>query len=188
VVLGGRKWLSRRAINEAGTSQFPVPIDQPTDTRQQTLAYSLHDSPIGLLSWIYEKLHDWTDSYPWTPDEICTWISIYWFSTAGPGAASRIYYEATHSNDNPATRITRERTTQYVGNGVKLGLLHAPKELRVQPTLWTHTQGDVVFERRHEKGGHFFAWECPDELVQDVRDMFKKGMGAYGVVEGKDGY
>lgn len=38
-------------------------------TRPQTLGYSLADSPVGLLAWIYEKLHDWTDDYPWTDDE-----------------------------------------------------------------------------------------------------------------------
>lgn len=35
----------------------------------------------------------WTDDYPWTTDEILTWISIYYFSTAGPGANIYTYYE-----------------------------------------------------------------------------------------------
>ena len=35
----------------------------------QTLNYGLADSPAGLLAWIYEKLVDWTDSYPWEDDE-----------------------------------------------------------------------------------------------------------------------
>lgn len=35
-------------------------------TKPQTAGYGLHDSPVGLLAWIYEKLHDWTDDYPWT--------------------------------------------------------------------------------------------------------------------------
>ena len=38
-------------------------------TKPQTLAYSLADSPAGLLAWIYEKLSTWTDDYPWTDDE-----------------------------------------------------------------------------------------------------------------------
>ncbi len=38
-------------------------------TRPQTLGYSLADSPVGLLAWIYEKLVEWTDGYPWTDDE-----------------------------------------------------------------------------------------------------------------------
>ena len=38
-------------------------------TQPQTLGYSLADSPVGLLAWIYEKLHNWTDDYPWEDDE-----------------------------------------------------------------------------------------------------------------------
>jgi hypothetical protein len=38
-------------------------------TQPQTLGYGLADSPVGLLSWIYEKLVNWTDSYPWDDDE-----------------------------------------------------------------------------------------------------------------------
>lgn len=47
-------------------------------SRPQTIGYALSDSPVALLAWIYEKLVAWTDEYPWTDDEICTWISIYW--------------------------------------------------------------------------------------------------------------
>lgn len=32
-------------------------------TIPQTLTYVLNDSPVALLAWIYEKLHDWTDEY-----------------------------------------------------------------------------------------------------------------------------
>ena len=157
-------------------------------TKPQTLGYSLADSPVGMLAWIYEKLHDWTDLYAWSYDEICTWMNIYWFSTAGPAASLRLYYEAVHENDNPATRVPRECTREYIGGGVKLGLTHAPRDLRVLPRTWTRTQGDVVFERGHESGGHFLAWERPEELVGDVRDMFGKSGGAYNVVKGKSGY
>lgn len=41
-------------------------------TKPQTLGYSLADSPVGLLAWIYEKLVAWADNYPWTDDEGCT--------------------------------------------------------------------------------------------------------------------
>jgi hypothetical protein len=89
-------------------------------SKPQTLAYALNDSPVALLAWIYEKLHDWTDSYPWTDDEIFTWVSIYQFSRAGPGAAHRIYYEVTHTKPGPKT-ITRDQIENYIPN-VKLGL------------------------------------------------------------------
>lgn len=38
-------------------------------TKPQTLGYSLADSPVGLLAWIYEKLVNWTDAYQWEDDE-----------------------------------------------------------------------------------------------------------------------
>jgi hypothetical protein len=44
-------------------------------TKPQSLAYGLWDSPVGLLAWIREKLDTWTDNYPWTDDEIITWVS-----------------------------------------------------------------------------------------------------------------
>lgn len=65
-------------------------------TQPQPIGFALGDSPVGLLAWMDEKLHDWTDAYPWTDDEIPTWVSIYWFSSAGPAASIRIYYEAQH--------------------------------------------------------------------------------------------
>lgn len=67
-------------------------------SRPQTVAYCLEDSPVGLLGWMFEKLIHWTDDYPWTEDEILTWVSIYWFSRAGPGASVRTYFEA----ENPS--------------------------------------------------------------------------------------
>lgn len=43
---------------------------------------------------MYEKLHAWTDDYDWQPEEVCTWVSLYWLSAAGPAASVRIYYES----------------------------------------------------------------------------------------------
>lgn len=108
-------------------------------TKPQTLSYAFADSPVALLAWIYEKLHDWTDGYPWTDDEILTWISIYWFSTSGPNAHVRIYYEAAH---NPTPKVPgREVASEWNGR-VKLGLAHFPKELSVVPRLWGKTMGE----------------------------------------------
>lgn len=154
-------------------------------TKPQTLGYALADSPIGLLAWIYEKLHDWTDDYPWTDDEILTWISIYWFSTAGPAASLRIYYEAIHTND--PSDPSRDSTANWVPN-VKLGLCYMPKELGVVPKTWGRTMGPVVYESEHDKGGHFAAWERPEVIVEDLRKMFGKGGPCYGIVEGSKGY
>ena len=152
-------------------------------TKPQTLSYSLADSPVGLLAWIYEKLRDWTDSYPWSDIEILTWVSIYWFSTAGPGASLRIYYEASRPNQT----YGRNRTELWIPT-VKLGVSHFPKDITVVPKAFAKTMGPLVFEAEKERGGHFAAHECPEELAADLRSMFGKGGGAAGVVQGKSGY
>lgn len=155
-------------------------------TKPQTLGYGLTDSPVALLSWIYEKLHDWTDSYPWTPEEVCTWVSVYWFSVAGPAASCRIYYEIGRSGFW-GERLKRPQFKQWLG-GVKIGISHFPRDIHVLPSTWTRSVGNCVFEKDHEGGGHFAAWERPLEIVADVREMFGKQGGAYRVVQGKDGY
>lgn len=154
-------------------------------TKPQTIGTALADSPVALLAWIYEKLHDWTDSYPWTDDEILTWVSIYWFSRAGPEASVRKYYETFHTE--PVSRFSLERVMSYIPK-VKLGLAHLPREISVVPATWVDGLGSVVWQSEHTKGGHFAAWEVPDIIVQDLQGMLGRGGPCYKVVPGNDGY
>ncbi|KAJ3504689.1 hypothetical protein NLJ89_g7803 [Agrocybe chaxingu] len=159
---------------EKGSGYFREQATQP-----QTLGYSLADSPAGLLAWIYEKLVNWTDGYPWDDDEVLTWVSIYWFSRAGPAASLRIYYEVFKSNPN----IFEDAATTTI----PMGYSYFPKELIVLPRRWLRAP-NLVFESKHESGGHFAAYEKPEELVGDLRRMFGKSGPAFGVVPGKTGY
>lgn len=45
-----------------------------------------------------------------------------------------------------------------------------------------------VYQSEHGKGGHFAAWEMPEAIVGDLRNMFGRGGPCFGIVEGKDGY
>ncbi|KAF2020167.1 alpha/beta-hydrolase [Aaosphaeria arxii CBS 175.79] len=151
-------------------------------TRPQTLGYSLADSPVGLLGWVYEKLGIWSDGYEWSDDEVCTWLSIYWFSTAGPAASVRIYYEAARDSNN-----VFEKAMKYNGK-VPLGLSYFPKEVCLLPRAWGPTLGPIIFRNEHDHGGHFAAYEVPDRLAGDLGIMFGRGGPAFGCVPGKDGY
>ncbi|KAI0060465.1 alpha/beta-hydrolase [Artomyces pyxidatus] len=148
-------------------------------TRPQTLGYGLADSPAGLLAWVYEKLLVWSDDYPWQDDEVLTWLSIYWFSRAGPAASLRIYYELA-------------RTGEFGGKlpvaSIPIGVSYFPKEIVLAPHTWIRATGNVVFEARHPSGGHFAAHEKPEFLVGDVRAMFGKGGPVAGIVPGHSGY
>jgi hypothetical protein len=150
-------------------------------TRPLTIGYSLQDSPTGLLAWIYEKLHSWSHNYAWTDDEILTWISIYCFSRAGPAASCYIYWSMENC-DPPVFAAAA------AWSNVPLGVTRFNEDTLLMPKLWNHTLGPIVFEAEHDSGGHFAAYERPDAIVQDLRSMFGKGGGAFGVVPGKDGY
>ncbi|KIJ54862.1 hypothetical protein M422DRAFT_42077 [Sphaerobolus stellatus SS14] len=150
------------------------------NTKPQTLGYGLADSPIGLLAWIYEKMKDWTDGYPWTKDEILTWVNIYLFSRAGPAASLRIYYEAFSQNQRDLAL--------YPMSKVPLGLAFFPKEIYHPPRNYARTLGGVVYEKEHEHGGHFAAYEQPEAIAGDLRNMFGKNGNAFGVVNGQCGY
>ncbi|KAF9556760.1 alpha/beta-hydrolase [Agrocybe pediades] len=149
------------------------------ETYPQTIGYSLADSPAGLLAWIYEKLVTWSDSYPWDDDEVLTWISIYWFSRAGPAAASRIYYEVL----KPDPLLFKKPTPTSIPKGISA----FPKDIFVLPRSW-YSAKNLVFVSEHDKGGHFASHETPQELVDDVRKMFGKQGPCFGVVPGKNGF
>ena len=86
-----------------------------------------------------------------------------------------------------------------------MGASYFPKELMAMPAAyvssdqlrdyeltreprWLRKMNNVVFESHHQTGGHFAATEQPDEVVQDVRNMFAKGSPAFAIVPGKTGY
>ncbi|KAF9264379.1 alpha/beta-hydrolase [Marasmius fiardii PR-910] len=158
--------------NTKGNGYF---IEQ--STQPQTLGYSLSDSPVGLLVWVYQFLIIWTDNYPWDDDEVLTWVSIYWFSRCGPAATVRTYYEVVQGGQFGGATESPKTTIPY-------GVSYFPKEILAAPV----TDRNVCFQSRHDKGGHFAAYEVPELLAEDLRKMFTKGGPAYGVVEGKDGY
>ncbi|KAJ6571805.1 Alpha/Beta hydrolase protein [Mycena capillaripes] len=147
-------------------------------TQPQTLGYSLADSPAGLVAWIYEKLVNWSDAYPWEDDEVLTWISIYWFSHGGPTASLRLYFEGEKED----AFSVRDPPT------IPLGLSRFPKDILVLPKSWTREMGNIVFEVEHESGGHFAAYERPEYLADDLRKMFGKDGPAFGILSGNSGY
>ncbi|KAF8073514.1 Alpha/Beta hydrolase protein [Lyophyllum atratum] len=163
-------------FRDSGSGYFAI-----QSTRPQTLGYGLADSPVGLLAWIYEKVAASVfEAEPFEDDEYLTWISIYYFSRAGPAASVRIYYEVVQSQ-GANLLAEMERTT------IPLGHSYFPREAVRLPRSW-HKAPNLVFESEQEDGGHFAAFEKPRELASDLWKMFGKGGPAFGVVEGKDGY
>ena len=136
-------------------------------TRPLTLAYSLVDSPTGLLAWIGEKFWAWTDHDgdflgAVSRDDLLTNVSIYWFTGTG-GSSARMYYESlrTMSVLVPAFR------------DVPLGIAVFPKEVLYARRRWLEPDYRLTRWTEFDRGGHFAAMEEPDLLVDDVRAFFR---------------
>ncbi|MFE5485386.1 epoxide hydrolase family protein [Streptomyces sp. NPDC056527] len=141
-------------------------------TRPQTLAYGLHDSPVGQLAWIVEKFKEWTDPAAELPedavgrDRLLTNVSVYWFSGTA-GSSANLYYEAGH---DASAWAPKARGTVPTGVAVALGTDVAIRRFAERDHHITHWS-------ELERGGNFLALEQPEEFVTDVRAFFA-GLGA----------
>lgn len=152
----------REGFNATETAYFNLQATKP-----QTLAYSLQDSPVGLLAWILEKYWSWTDHGEdlWETldrDTVLTTVMLYWL----PGrvlSASRIYHEAL--NVPPG-----ERTSGKVL--VPTGYAKFPKEPWSPPRTLVEPGYNLVHYSEQPRGGHFAAMEQPELWARDVAAFF----------------
>ncbi|GLB08826.1 hypothetical protein AtubIFM57258_004735 [Aspergillus tubingensis] len=136
------------------------------ETKNVTLGYALHDSPVGMLAWLVGKLKAWTDDYPWTKEELIHWTFMHY--QGSPSAAMQIYKEAEAVlNENRNSMLGR-----YISQPVGCSVF--PKELWLYPRDWMSETCNIQFWKQHKWGGHFIAWERPEALVADIAELFDK--------------
>lgn len=139
-------------------------------TKQQTLGYSLNDSPVGLASWIVEKFYAWSDcngniENRFTKDELLTNIMIYWI-TETSNSSSRMYMENTRATF--AKPPTPGRVRSEVPAAVALFPADAPL-----PREWAERKVNLKRWKKMPRGGHFAALEEPELFVSDLREFFR---------------
>lgn len=132
--------------------------------KSATLGFAMHDSPVGMLAWMYDKLVVWTDKYPWTPKEIITWTLMHYFP--GPTTSFMMYHENTYEG-----LMAADWFNSYIK--VPYGVSAFPKELAVMPRSWIDKVVNLKFYREHDAGGHFAMHEMPDELVTDMLEFYR---------------
>jgi microsomal epoxide hydrolase len=78
-----KSWLA----DTAHFAEFEVGYQRIQQSKPQTLGHGLSDSPVGLMAWIVEKFHTWTDlrgekDLPPTisKDDLLTNVQIYWIT------------------------------------------------------------------------------------------------------------
>jgi epoxide hydrolase len=135
-------------------------------TRPQTLAFGLHDSPVGQLAWIVEKFQEWTDPAANLPEDavdrdlLLTNVSLYWF-TGTAGSSANLYWEMAH---DPSAWAPREKST--VPLGVALGVTD------ITVRRFAERDTPVVHWTELPAGGNFLSAEQPKMFADDVRAFF----------------
>jgi epoxide hydrolase len=149
-----------RAISQEGSGYLKLQSNRP-----QTIAYSLNDSPVGQLAWIFENFKEWTDGTAELPedavdlDQLLTNVSIYWFTCTGASAA-RFLYETGHSTEWGAPGTAPQGWAVFAAQPFVRAMMDPEHEIE-------HLS-------EFDRGGHFAAMEVPDLLIEDIRGFFRK--------------
>ena len=161
----------RRAYDQMAFLYGHIPTQIMMAAHPQTL-YGLADSPVALAAWMID--HDvasyghlaklFLDGTPYgdlTRDDILDNITLSWLTNTGVSCA-RLYqeYKGGFFND--------------FNISVPAAVSVFPEEVYQAPRSWTErAYSKLLYYKKHDKGGHFAAWEQPELLVGDLRAGFK---------------
>ena len=138
--------------------------------RPQTL-YGIADSPVGLAAYFLD--HD-ARSYELiarvfggqteglTRDDILDNITFTWLTNTALSGA-RLYWEYWGKGYFNAKGVS-----------IPVAVSVFPDELYPAPRSWAEkAYPNLVYYNKHDRGGHFAAWEQPQLLTQDLRAGFR---------------
>ena len=137
--------------------------------RPQTI-YAIGDSPVGMAAWMID--HDASSmalitrvfdgqAEGLTRDDVLDNATLYWLTNTTIPAA-RLYWESKLAFFAPKNVPILAAVSAFA------------EELYQAPRSWTErAYPKLIFYKKHDKGGHFAAWEQPELLVSDLRAAFK---------------
>jgi pimeloyl-ACP methyl ester carboxylesterase len=137
--------------------------------RPQTL-YGIGDSPVGMAAWMID--HDASsmalisrvfDGQPegLTRDDVLDNATLYWLTNTTIPAA-RLYWESKLAFFAPK------------GVPIPAAVSAFADELYQAPRSWAErAYPKLIYYKKHDKGGHFAAWEQPELLTSDLREAFR---------------
>jgi len=140
--------------------------------RPQSL-YGIADSPIGLAGYLldhdaasYKHISElFVEGKPYgsiTRDDVLDNITLTWLTNTGV-SSGRLYWEGLKFNGNDFFGIK--------GVKVPVAVSVFAEELYEAPKSWAEEAfPKLLYYNKHDKGGHFAAWEQPELLVNDMRE------------------
>jgi len=146
---------------------------QMMGARPQAVGYGFTDSPAGLAGFmlVHPGFAEWSygkdPKQSPTKDEVLDNFSLYWLTNTATSAA-RIYWENAKENLVSAGSLR----TQEIS--VPVAITTFPQEVYRVPETWARRAfRNVIYFHEGERGGHFAAWEYPEQFATELRAAFK---------------
>ena len=141
--------------------------------RPQAVGYGLNDSPVGLAAFmlVHPGFGKWTygDDPAKTPtkDQVLDDFTLYWLTNTST-SAGRLYWENKgRSPTGSATWKTTELT-------LPVAVTNFQEDAYQPPESWVRrAYKNLIYFHEAPKGGHFAAWEQPEEFAQELRAAFR---------------
>ena len=159
----------KKAYDQLVFSYKHVSYARIMGSRPQTLVGTA-DSPIGLASIFLD--HDQLSlalisrifagkSEGLTRDDVLDNITLTWLTNTAV-SGYRLYWENKLAFVAP------------IGVNIPVVVSAFPDELYQAPRSWAEkAYPKMIYYKKHNKGGHFAAWEQPELLVEDIREGFR---------------
>jgi pimeloyl-ACP methyl ester carboxylesterase len=138
-------------------------------TKPQSLAFAMHDSPIGLAAWLMNLFASGASGEVeerFALDELITNAMIYWV-TGTAGSAMRTYLE------NARAMYGQPATPRPARSDVPAAEARMPLDAPL-PIEWANRRVNVLQYTQLARGGHHSSWEVPDLFAEDLRDFVVK--------------
>jgi pimeloyl-ACP methyl ester carboxylesterase len=140
-------------------------------TDSQSVAWALHDSPIGLAAWILIRRRNWSDcggdvETKFDKDTLLTHLSLFWFSNSFVGSelfcnASNFFLPMPLAND-----VKPEIS-------VPTAVAVMPKDVMHRSRALIAAHADLRQWTTFPSGGHFGAAEKPKLMAEDIRSFVR---------------
>jgi pimeloyl-ACP methyl ester carboxylesterase len=137
----------------------------------QTLAWAMHDSPVGLAAWILLRRRAWSDCHgdvetKFDKDTLLTHLSLYWFTNSFIG--SELFCRAS-GFPQPMALANDIKPEISVPTAVAV----LPKDLLHKPRSIVAAHSDLRQWTLFPSGGHFGAAEEPELMTKDIRSFVR---------------
>lgn len=137
----------------------------------QTLAWAMHDSPVGQAAWMLLRRRAWSDCHgdvetKFDKDTLLTHFSLYWFTNSFVG--SELFCRASGFPQPPA--LANDIKPEI---SVPTAVAVMPKDLMHRPRALVAAHSDLRQWTLFPGGGHFAPAEEPTLITEDIRSFVR---------------